>query len=273
MVFSNIKSALFLISLFSLQYTSGCGDGNINFSSSNIDSNLIFENSSTDKDSSTDIKNVNPGIDTINVKDSNNETETETLSTDNFDTETTSDTENVIIKGDAENFDILDNNGLPLSWAPVYDTDTISSTADGGIYITTVEDTAITDTDSSTPTNISNPANSCQIGYYIDIPAPGRYYVWVRGYSGLSTDNSIHTGFDNTWPASGKNIQFPQMEKIWVWSSNQRDSGGTVYGIPYTIYLDIDTPGKHSLMFAMREDGFKFDSWIISSSDQYNPND
>ena len=33
----------------------------------------------------------------------------------------------------------------------------------------------------------------------------------------------------------------------------------------YKLYLDIDTPGKHTIMFSMREDGTEFDKWMMTT--------
>ncbi len=34
---------------------------------------------------------------------------------------------------------------------------------------------------------------------------------------------------------------------------------------PYKIYLDIEQPGLHTIEFSMREDGFEFDKWLMTT--------
>ena len=37
------------------------------------------------------------------------------------------------------------------------------------------------------------------LGYRVNVPAAGRYYVWVRAYSTTSEDNGLHFGLDGKW--------------------------------------------------------------------------
>ena len=53
---------------------------------------------------------------------------------------------------------------------------------------------ADTDSDAFTP----DPVQGAQIGYNVEVPGAGRYYIWVRGYTTGTMDNTLHVGFDNT---------------------------------------------------------------------------
>jgi len=193
------------------------------------------------------------------------------MTTDN-DTDTVSQGANETISRQAEDYDTFDFKGDSHGWylvsteqTPDVEPDPDPSHADsanGGAYLE-----ALPDDDSGTYSSSSGP----QIGFHVTIGAPGRFYIWVRAFSSGPHDNTLHVGVDGTWPDSGRNIQLLRNEDRWMWSSNQRDSGGDVFGIPNTIWLDIDTPGEHHVTFAMREDGFEFDEWIMTTDMDFVP--
>ena len=109
--------------------------------------------------------------------------------------------------------------------------------------------------------------------YLVHINTPGRYYVWVRAYSTGSEDNGLHVGLDGTWPASGQRLQWCEGKRSWRWESKQRTQK-VHCGEPHKIYLDIETPGLHTIAFSMREDGFEFDKWLMTTDrDMPRPDD
>lgn len=112
--------------------------------------------------------------------------------------------------------------------------------------------------------NISlNPGLIGVLYYHVYINTPGRYYVWGRIYSTNSEDNGLHVGIDGNWPASGQRMQWTD-KNVWAWASKQRTEEKH-YGEPHILYLDIDTPGSHVVMFSMREDGTEFDKWLMTN--------
>ncbi len=99
--------------------------------------------------------------------------------------------------------------------------------------------------------------------YPVQITEAGRYYVWVRMCCTGSEDNGLHVGIDGTWPESGARMQFTGHHGKWQWDSRQRtDKVHT--GVLGQIWLDIDNPGLHTIMFSMREDGFEFDKFMLT---------
>ena len=100
--------------------------------------------------------------------------------------------------------------------------------------------------------------------YKVNINTPGKYYVWVRAYSTGSEDNGLHVGIDGQWPASGNRMQWCQGKRSWRWESKQRTEKEHC-GEPFKIFLQIDKPGPHTIQFSMREDGFEFDKWLITT--------
>ncbi|MEM7782419.1 MAG: DUF5060 domain-containing protein, partial [Planctomycetota bacterium] len=122
--------------------------------------------------------------------------------------------------------------------------------------------------------NFSNePGKVCVAYYKVNFSNPGRYYVWVRAYSTGSEDNGIHVGVNGTWPKHGQRMQWCAGKRQWWWESKQRTQKEHC-GVPYEIYLDIEKPGVHTIHFSMREDGFEFDKFIMTSNRDFaRPND
>ena len=114
-------------------------------------------------------------------------------------------------------------------------------------------------------TNFSNePGKLAVVHYKVNITNPGRYYVWVRAHSTGGEDNGIHVGLDGTWPESGQRMQWCSGKNKWTWESKQRTKEKHC-GVPHQIFLDIDEAGIHTVSFSMREDGFEFDKWLMTT--------
>lgn len=113
--------------------------------------------------------------------------------------------------------------------------------------------------------NFSNkPGVVAIIEYPIHFTTTGRYYVWVRAHSTGTEDNGIHVGLDGEWPESGQRMQWCDGKHQWTWASKQRTKEEHC-GVERLIYLDIEKQGLHTIAFSMREDGFEFDKFIMST--------
>lgn len=138
--------------------------------------------------------------------------------------------------------------------------------ASGGAYLEILPDTR---RDHSDPLvrgeNFSpQPGKLAILKYKVHFKTTGRYYVWARAYSTGSEDNGLHVGVDGTWPETGQRMQWCQGKRTWRWESKQRTEQEHC-GEPHKIYLDIQTPGEHVIQFSMREDGFEFDKWFMTT--------
>ena len=144
--------------------------------------------------------------------------------------------------------------------------DSHAATASSGAYLEVLPDTRRTHGDKLIGgENFSNEAGKMAVlTYLVHVNTPGRYYVWVRAHSTGSEDNGLHVGLDGTWPASGQRLQWCEGKRTWRWESKQRTQK-VHCGEPYKIYLDIETPGLHTISFSMREDGFEFDKWLMTT--------
>lgn len=114
------------------------------------------------------------------------------------------------------------------------------------------------------------PGVAAVVHYKVKINTPGRYYVWVRAFATGTEDNGIHVGIDNEWPEHGRKMQWCEGRNQWTWGSKQRTKQEHC-GVPKEIYLDIKEAGIHDIQFSMREDGFEFDKFILTSDINYNP--
>ena len=65
-------------------------------------------------------------------------------------------------------------------------------------------------------------------------------------------------------------MQWCDGKDLWTWASKQRTDANHC-GEPYLIYLDVDTKGEHNIQFSMREDGFEFDKFILTTDKDFIP--
>lgn len=144
--------------------------------------------------------------------------------------------------------------------------------ASGGAYLHALPDTRRTDQDKLIKgDNFSDQAGEMAVlSYRVRFPAPGRYYVWVRAYSTGGEDNSIHAGLNSEWPESGKRMQWCEGKNAWTWASKQR-SVARHCGEPGKIWLDVPSAGEHTVRFSMREDGFRFDQFLLTTDPHHQP--
>lgn len=145
-----------------------------------------------------------------------------------------------------------------------------SSIASGNAYMEILPDTRRTHADLLIHgDNFSNiPGVLAIIEYQVYFNNPGRYYVWARAYSTGPEDNGLHAGINGTWPASGQRLQWCEGKNSWRWESAQR-TDEVHCGVPGLIYLDVPTKGIHTIAFSMREDGYRFDKWIMTNDPDF----
>lgn len=140
-----------------------------------------------------------------------------------------------------------------------------SEGAQGRGYLEILPDTRVTHADPlvNGVSFTNTPGHSSVLYYPIEFTEIGRYYVWVRMNCTGSEDNGIHVGLDGVWPESGARMQFTGKHGQWQWDSRQR-TAKVHTGVLGKIWLDVDNPGLHTIMFSMREDGFEFDRFLLT---------
>ncbi|MEM8889994.1 MAG: hypothetical protein AAGD28_18600 [Bacteroidota bacterium] len=139
------------------------------------------------------------------------------------------------------------------------------ATASSNAYLEILPDTRTTHDDPLVVgESFSNEAGKMAIlTYRIKFKTPGKYFVWVRAFSTGSEDNGIHVGLDGEWPQSGQRMQWCEGKHSWTWESKQRTQANHC-GEAEKIFIEVDTPGWHEVMFSMREDGFEFDAFVLN---------
>ncbi|MCA9128810.1 MAG: DUF5060 domain-containing protein [Planctomycetales bacterium] len=144
--------------------------------------------------------------------------------------------------------------------------DNHAADASGGAYLEVLPDTRRNHSEKLVAgQNFSNqPGKLAVLTYQVHFTNPGRYYVWVRAYSSGPEDNGLHVGIDHAWPDSGQRLQWCEGKNSWRWESKQRTPAEHC-GEPHKIYLDVLEPGVHAIHFSMREDGFEFDKWLMTT--------
>lgn len=114
---------------------------------------------------------------------------------------------------------------------------------------------------------INTPGKMAILSYKIHFSTPGKYYVWARIFSTGTEDNGMHVGVDGEWPASGQRMQWTA-KRHWAWGSKQRTAEVHV-GVPGILFLNIEKPGLHTIQFSMREDGFEFDQFLMTTDKDF----
>ncbi len=183
---------------------------------------------------------------------------------------------------EAEDFHEKSNNGTKRAWYVRSNNDDIpfsgdtienhSATASKNAYIEALPDTRVTHDDALIAGENFFPVSGTggMVSYKVLINNPGTYYVWVLAYSRGTEDNGLHVGVNGEWPESGARIQWCEGKDRWTWSSAQRVPENHC-GIPLKITLNFDKAGDHVVSFAMREDGFEMDKWILVKDKGFKP--
>ncbi|MEO0605040.1 MAG: hypothetical protein AAF211_26655 [Myxococcota bacterium] len=159
--------------------------------------------------------------------------------------------------------------------------------ASGGTYLEALPDRRRDDSEPGTGGEIgvvNNPGRAAVLTYEIWVEQTGRYYVWVRARGQGPAANGLHIGLDGEWPRNDlvdPSTMRMQFRNGWRWTQTRR--GGQQHtGVSATpevslrdanIWLDIDTPGLHTIAFAMREDGLEIDKALLTLDPDYEPDD
>lgn len=136
--------------------------------------------------------------------------------------------------------------------------------ASNSAYMELLPDTRVTSLDQLiSGTNYwGGPGGGPFLEYYVDVPEPGTYTVWVKMYATGTEDNGIHVGINDTKPLSGHKIQLCGGKNRWSWTSNQRTNDNHC-GVTQTITIDVPNAGPNTVTFYAREDGFEIDQFIL----------
>lgn len=184
---------------------------------------------------------------------------------------------------EAEHYADNDDRGTPRAWlhtsrdttpdvGPDPDPPHVEG-ASGGEYLEGLPDTRVTHDDPlvNGESFFGTPGTGPTLTYRVRFTTPGRYFVWARAVTTGTEDNGVHVGLDDEWPSSGARMQWCGARGSWLWSSAQRDSGGSACGVPRTLTLDVPSAGEHLVRFSMREDGFELDKIVLALDEGFAP--
>ncbi len=107
------------------------------------------------------------------------------------------------------------------------------------------------------------PGKLAIVNYKVEFASAGKCFVWARVYSTGSEDNGVYVGLNGKWPDSRKKMQWCSDKNKWAWESKQCTNANH-YGEARKIFLNVPSPGVHTVSFSMREDGFEMDKFILS---------
>lgn len=108
--------------------------------------------------------------------------------------------------------------------------------------------------------------------YRVNFPQAGMYYVWVRGQATGGNDDSVHAGIDGDSPPTVQRIDGMggyNPRNVWVWVPGIHDTNPDTGDNRATI--TVPSPGEHTIHFWQREDGFKFDKFILTLDPDFVP--
>ncbi len=115
--------------------------------------------------------------------------------------------------------------------------------------------------DNGTRINSGYVTSSPRLDYQVNFITTGTYYVWVRGLA-TGNDNSVHFGVDGEAISTSDRMEVSTSGN-WVWSNSTMDNARAT--------ITITSTGLHDLNVWMREDGFAFDRFLITTDPNFTP--
>ncbi|MHB9116106.1 MAG: DUF7402 domain-containing protein, partial [Thermoleophilia bacterium] len=102
---------------------------------------------------------------------------------------------------------------------------------------------------------------SPRLDYQVRFQTSGTHYVWIRGLGDTTNDRTVHVGLNGVVQPASDHIQ--GFSGNWGWSRATLDGPVATIQIP--------APGIYTVNVFMREDGFKVDKLVLTTSDAYVP--
>lgn len=103
---------------------------------------------------------------------------------------------------------------------------------------------------------------SPELQYQVQFASTGTYYVWLRSENDAGTDDSVHVGLDGQAVSTADRMSL-STRLAWAWFQ------GTMDGPVAT--LTIASAGQHTINVWMREDGFRLDRLLLTTSATFVP--
>ncbi len=186
-----------------------------------------------------------------------------TVSADNTGSDTW--TDSVTVEVQAANGAFVESSGLVVmdatsakltagtsnKWTP----STAVSSYAGGYYVQSNPDTG-------TSNNTGYTTSSPRASFPVFFTTTGTYYVWVYGSTPATNGKTVHVGLDNTAVSTADRMSMAD-NSSWAWTKDTLDA------VRATVV--VSTPGVHTIDVWMREDGFRFNRILLTTSSGYTP--
>jgi N-acetylneuraminic acid mutarotase len=104
-------------------------------------------------------------------------------------------------------------------------------------------------------------STSPEVRYRVSFETTGTYHVWVRGHADGGNDNSFHVGIDGATPTADRMNLSKTAQFNWTKKTLDAD----------TATVEVTSPGVHTVSVWMREDGFRLDRILLTTSAGYTP--
>jgi len=145
--------------------------------------------------------------------------------------------------------------------------DASAASASGGAYMEVLPDRRVTDNDETIAdvTNFSAPGTGPGLSYSTFFTESGRYYIHALLRANGSQDNTLHFGTDDDWPESATSVSICNPTGAWAWASSKETNG--VCDNNNRPYLDIPTPGFHTITLSQSEDGVEIDQFFLTTDE------
>jgi len=157
---------------------------------------------------------------------------------------------------EAENYDVLDDQGKARDYfrlgagqtdddLPNADPDpSHEDTASGGSYLEVLPDRRVTPDDTDSGGLFNEPGKGPLVHYYVALPVAGTYYLWIRGFSTGSEDETAFFTIDTDWD-SAKLVSLCSDVDEWQWASHERE-GRPSCGMIGEVRFEISSAGVHT---------------------------
>ncbi|MFC1570091.1 T9SS type A sorting domain-containing protein [bacterium] len=106
--------------------------------------------------------------------------------------------------------------------------------------------------------------NAPVMNYFVNFVKADSVFIWTRGCHEGGGDDSYHAGIDGEILPTTERIGYHgEPNGVWDWLGIAMSESKPVFY--------IDTPGIHVFSVYMREGGFKFDKFVLTTSRDYDP--
>ena len=104
-----------------------------------------------------------------------------------------------------------------------------------------------------------------RLDYTLNFNITGNYYIWVRGKcvsAACANSDSVYVGLDGVIPTTATNVA--GFTSSYTWKSQ-------IYPGSARPFFNVATAGNHTINVWLREDGFTFDSLVITPVSTFTP--